>query len=115
MPPGDEEPGKTELTLSARSHPSLRLYPMHQLKLSHRGPFSFSGLRVVRYTKTRRSERYSKERERWDLLRGMRRKDKRREKNKKVSQEKMDRQKGQIDLGKDKVGFRCCWIKVRRW
>lgn len=44
------------------------LYPMHQLKLSRRGPLVSAG--SVRYTKRGRRERYSREGNRWDLQRG---------------------------------------------
>lgn len=69
MLPGDEELGKTELTLSAQSRPSLLsplplplLYPMHQLKLSRRGPLVSTGSESGTQRRGRkRRERYSRE------------------------------------------------------
>lgn len=50
MPPGDEELGKTELTLSAQSHPSSSPLSDASIKVKPPWPPGFSRL-TVRYTK----------------------------------------------------------------
>lgn len=92
------------------------LYPMHQLKLSRRGPLVSPG--SVRYTKRGRRERYSREGNRWDLQRG----EKKRRVDERGRQEKTRQwaevrwtETWQIDLRRDKVGFSRCRIKVRKW
>ena len=50
MPPGDEELGKTELTLSAQSHPFFYSLSNESIKVKPLQPPGFNRLRVV-YTK----------------------------------------------------------------